>query len=294
MTSIQLADIHVPIAPEELAFWNRNFQFSTFLPEFSMYLERQAKDSTKYRLQRQQQDSAGIDQYYGTQARQFFRKYQKSSSQTRACIFVHGGYWRALSVDSHDFVGMSLAQEVDFYNVEYRLQPTIGFPDQINDVRKALALILQQCKSRGVAKVDLLGHSAGAHLAFCAIQGAEICDYLESGIEITLSCISGIYDLEPLSRSFLAKEISFSAVDLRQFSPINQQTPFANINYLICVGEDETPEYFRQAFSMLKKLNESGHQANFKQLPKANHMQAIQALLNDEIGPFGSKSCLPI
>ena len=280
MNPDQVADMHGPISAEELAFWNRNFQFSAFLPDFSACLEQQASESARYRLQRQEQHSAGIDEYYGQHARQFVRKYQRSPAPARACIFVHGGYWRALSVEAHDFVGMRLASEADFYNVEYRLQPSTGFQDQISDVQCGIGMALQHCSQRGIEKIDILGHSAGGHLAFCAMQGTEISAAHEP-VEITLNCISGIYDLEPLSRSFLAKDISLSAADVQQFSPLNLQTPFAKIRYLLCVGENETPEYFRQAFQMLRKLIQCGHQADFRQLPKAHHMQAVQAFLDN-------------
>jgi arylformamidase len=271
---------HVSVA--ERHFWDQNFRFSEILSDFSTCLQGQIERSAAYRSQRQLSNALPETHRYGTHPRQFVRAYCAPAAPDRACIFVHGGYWRALSADDHDFVGLDLKSDIDFYNVEYRLQPEVGFEAQIGDVRHALEKAISRCRSRGVSQIDIVGHSAGAHLALCALRPLKTTGIAAAGEKITLCCISGIYDLEPISRCFLADELVFTLADIELFSPLRTLSSSIDIVYNIFVGEHETPEYLRQSFSLVSLLKKHGCDANFRLLGNAHHMQSIQVFMTGQ------------
>jgi acetyl esterase/lipase len=86
---------------------------------------------------------------------------------------VHGGFWRAryrrnlMDALADDLVTRGLAA----YNVEYRrLDAGGGWPESAQDVLAAIDALREVEEVRGDA-VDVVGHSAGGHLAL--IAGAE-------------------------------------------------------------------------------------------------------------------------
>lgn len=89
-------------------------------------------------------------------------------------VFVHGGWWtegdRALiagGADVYSNIGRFFATRgVGVAVISYRLQPAVGWRDQIDDVAHAVAWVQREIASYGGAPdaVFLAGHSAGAQL----------------------------------------------------------------------------------------------------------------------------------
>ncbi|MBO9713543.1 alpha/beta hydrolase [Sphingomonas sp.] len=85
-------------------------------------------------------------------------------------VFIHGGGWKRGDKDNatgaskiEHFTGKGYA----FVSVDYRLVPGARVEDQAADVASALAWVVGQARQLGIdpARIVLMGHSAGAHLA---------------------------------------------------------------------------------------------------------------------------------
>ncbi|HET9696864.1 MAG TPA: alpha/beta hydrolase [Terriglobales bacterium] len=86
---------------------------------------------------------------------------------------IHGGFWRAaydLTHAGHLCAALTKAGMATF-NIEYRRvgDPGGSWPGTFEDIRNAYAYLQQNASSMGCdpAKIAVMGHSAGGHLAVC-------------------------------------------------------------------------------------------------------------------------------
>ncbi|MFL5859727.1 MAG: alpha/beta hydrolase family protein [Solirubrobacteraceae bacterium] len=105
-------------------------------------------------------------------------------------VLLHGGFWRARFTKS-----LMAALAVDLadrgwatWNVEYRRAGNGGgVPETLDDVRAAVAALLRLPAPLDLARVVVIGHSAGGHLGLCVVDEpavgavvslAGVCDLL--------------------------------------------------------------------------------------------------------------------
>lgn len=90
-------------------------------------------------------------------------------------VFVHGGSWdsgdknfRAGGADVYANVGRYYAARgIGVAVINYRLQPRVKWPAQVEDVNAAVAWVRSRALAYGgqPERLFLMGHSAGTHLA---------------------------------------------------------------------------------------------------------------------------------
>lgn len=185
-------------------------------------------------------------------------------------VYIHGGYWRALDIETHRFLmpGLSRIGGVQA-SVEYRLMPGARLTDLIDDVAKALLDIAGRLTGRLV----VIGHSAGGHLSVAATRKAGLGDRVAAIVPI-----SGLFDLEPLQWCFLQDEIGLTADEIAS-SPLRQPT-IGDPPMLIAVGEAETAEYQRQAEAMASQTG-----SPVIRIGAAHHLTLLNALAGPD-APF--------
>jgi len=126
-------------------------------------------------------------------------------------VFIHGGYWRALS--SKDFSGVALGLQplgITTVVINYSLCPKVGIDEITRQARAAVAWVLRHIGAYGgdAARVAVGGHSAGGHLAAMCLETAWAGDYgLAPDPLAAAVLVSGLYDLAPLRYSYLQPAI---------------------------------------------------------------------------------------
>ena len=90
-------------------------------------------------------------------------------------VFLHGGYWRALS--SKDFSGVALGLQprgITTVVVDYALCPRVTIDEIVRQCRAALAWVLRHIGAHGgdPARVAVGGHSAGGAIHKALSGGA--------------------------------------------------------------------------------------------------------------------------
>lgn len=213
-------------------YWDGQFRFSSILPDFEEWLQHYEKESADFS---RSQSHAEVS--YGPDPRQIVEIWGSPAASRLLPVFVHGGYWRALTAERHRFVIRELIQHYGAAaNVEYRLMPHIRMQDQISDVRRSLAAIAGETG----CDLILIGHSAGSHLAIEAtLAGGEY-------RVVAFVGISGIYDLSPIQFSFLQDELRLTPEEVRRHSPL-VKVGNCHVPITLVVGELETPEFHRQS-----------------------------------------------
>lgn len=193
-------------------------------------------------------------------------------------VFLHGGYWRALS--SKDFSCIALGLQplgITTVVVNYALCPRVTLDEITRQVRAAVAWTWRHIARHGgdPARIALGGHSAGAHLTAMCLQTPWEEDYgLPRDPLAAAVLVSGIYDIAPLRYSYLQPMIQLDDGVIRRNSPLFSvracRTPIW-VNW----GDEETPEFARQASSFHAEWQSAGNQGVLSTLPGADHYRGI-------------------
>ncbi len=182
---------------------------------------------------------------YGSHPQQCFDYFPVNGEPKQTVVFVHGGYWRSL--DKADFRFMvepwlELGHPVALLN--YRLAPEVTLDQIVADAAAGIHRVIHMLLSgrEEAGGIILMGHSAGAHLAFMAYLSGLVNRDLITGIV----GLSGLYDLRPLPWSFLNEDLGLDDHLARALSPA-----LANLSSGVCpsvlaVGDGETDEFIRQ------------------------------------------------
>ncbi len=197
-------------------------------------------------------------------------------------IFIHGGYWRANCKEDYAFVAEAVvAAGAIAAIVEYALMPKLRMADLVKQVRHAADWIAANIADHGgdPAKISASGHSAGAHLAsYLGAKGPYETKALKTPVR-SLLLISGIYQLQPIAKSFLQPEIMLTQAEIERWSPLDA-TPEPNTALTLVVGADETEPFHRQAEDYATLHASRGTRTRRFVLPDLNHMDVVSELGN--------------
>ncbi|MDB5911334.1 MAG: esterase [Ramlibacter sp.] len=193
-------------------------------------------------------------------------------------VFIHGGYWRALS--AKDFSGVALGLQrrgITTVVIDYALCPQVRLDEITRQARAAVAWVLRNIAAHGgdPTRVAVGGHSAGGQLAAMCLQAEWARDYgLPQDPLKAAVLVSGLYDLEPLRWSYLQPSLQLDEGLVQRNSPVRNVRPCATPAW-ITWGGDETAEFQRQAKLYRDTWLAAGNTAELSPLPGADHFSAI-------------------
>ena len=188
-------------------------------------------------------------------------------------IFIHGGYWQALSKRESTFPAQGfLDQGVAFAAVDYTLAPHATLDEITAECLDAVSYLFEQADLLCLdpARISLSGSSAGAHLA--AMTCLDLApQHRPNGVIL----LSGIYELEPLVGTYVNEPLKMSVEDARYNSPsLRDLTTFPPT--LLAWGEIEPDEFKRQSASFALQLPK----AEAMEIKGRNHFDIVHDLSN--------------
>ena len=254
------------------------FRIRAHVPEFDLISEgyRQASEGARARW------SAMTDVTYGPGPQDrldlFFPDKDEGKRPIHICI--HGGYWRANVKEDYAFVANTICAAGSIAAIlEYGRLPALRMASLVDQVRRGALWLKQNAASFGgnPEAISASGHSAGAHLAFyLAARGPSETLQLPTTAR-SLFLVSGIYDLKPITSSFLQAEIHLRDDEVLAWSPLTS-TPEAGTLMTIAVGERETPP-FREQADWLGKL--ASPYSQLRMIDDADHMSIMRDMGDD-------------
>lgn len=173
------------------------------------------------------------DHSYGPEPRQRFDWLPCGQPDAPTFVFIHGGYWQNYAKDELAFVAQGpLARGFDVVLAEYTLAPQASMTRIVREIRTLLDHLAASDSPFGFGgqPVCLCGHSAGGQLA--ALHRGH------PAISGTIA-ISGLFDLEPIARSWLNDKLQLTAAEIANYSPMRQISRGAST--VIPVGAAELP-----------------------------------------------------
>lgn len=225
------------------------------------------------------------DVVYDEPSEQTFDIYGTGPELRPVFVFIHGGYWRALSKGESAFMAPMLAEHgIATAVLDYRLAPEVTLDEIIREVRQAIAFLAQNGARYGIdpERIFVGGSSAGGHLT-----GAVLCGgwHDEYGIPDTVikgaMPISGLFHLAPLTNSFVQE---WMALDLETIGPLSPSEclPVAGCPIILAYAEGEPAGFRRQSEEYHRLWQNAGFESELMQIPERNHFDVLLDLASDD------------
>lgn len=218
---------------------------------------------------------------YGDSPRQtydFFRPQQASGDAL--VLFIHGGYWRSLSpgMFSHMAGGLT-AHGVPVAVMGYDLCPQVTIGQIIAQARAAAAALWRRFNVPIVA----CGHSAGGHLAACllATDWSAVAPELPRHLVRSAYCISGVYNLKPLTETSINADLKLVFEEAELTSPLFWPAP-SGLSLDVVVGADESAEFLKQSRRIADVWDLGGAITRYEERPGTNHFTVLDALADKD------------
>ncbi len=190
-------------------------------------------------------------------------------------MFIHGGYWRMFSKRDFSLVANTITEAGAIaVIVDYALMPSVRLATIVDQVARARRWVASNIAGFGgdAARLTISGHSAGAQLATTLFAASAE----PSGIVAAL-LLGGLYDLEPLQKSFLQPEIGLTDEEVASFTALNgDYDPATGVSLL--VGSRETPPFHEQAGDFAALLLRQNVNLSYRLIAGRNHMDSVRDL----------------
>lgn len=210
--------------------------------------------------------NARLDVVYGEHARERIDVFQAVRSGAPLMAFIHGGYWKQRSKNDFAWMAPAFTQRgIAFASIGYPLCPQVRIGDIVGSLRRALLHLAKYATSLGCdpGRIHVAGHSAGSHLA--AMMAAT--DFSTRGASATLvksaTCISGLYDLEPLAMVKVNQDLKLRPGDIAPLSPV-RLAPRPHVTINATVGDMEAEEFVRNTKELIAAWR--GHGADVTEI----------------------------
>lgn len=171
-------------------------------------------------------------------------------------LFIHGGYWRALSKGHSAFMApMLAAQGIATAVPDYTLAPAVSLSEITRQMRAAFAHLWQNAAALGINRDRIVvgGSSAGGHLAAAlAMPGWQAEFGLPANAVHAALPISGLFDLGPIAQSHVQDWMHLTPAEVTSLSPLRHVAGSARSH--IAMAAVETAGFHRQSRAYAKAL----------------------------------------
>lgn len=190
-------------------------------------------------------------------------------------LFIHGGYWRALSKGHSAFMApMLAAQGIATVVPDYTLAPAASLTEITRQMRAVLAYLWNNAAGLGIdpTRIVVGGSSAGGHLAAClAMPGWQASAGLPASVPHAALPVSGLFDLAPIAASHVQDWMHLTPDEVADLSPLRHADGSARA--VVALAQTETPGFQRQSAAYARATG-----APLLTVPGRNHFDVILEL----------------
>ncbi|MGZ5768702.1 MAG: alpha/beta hydrolase [Caldimonas sp.] len=193
-------------------------------------------------------------------------------------VFIHGGYWRMLSKNESVFMAPTLTRRgISVVAPDYALAPGATLEEIVRQVRASIAWLYRNGPTYGIDpdRIFVGGSSAGGHLAAAIVASGwrEAMNLPEDLVKGAMP-VSGLFDLAPITKSFVNEWMALDAARARALSPIFHLPQQAG-KQVVAWGADETSGFKEQSRDYLRALRGAGLEATPLEVVGRHHFDIV-------------------
>lgn len=217
---------------------------------------------------------------YGSAPAERLDYFPAADDKAPLLVFIHGGYWQSLDKGDFSYPAPVFREAgIAYASLNYTLAPQAPIGQMVEEVRHALAHLHGEAARLGFDRdrIVVAGHSAGGHLAaMAAITNWTVYD--RPGDLLKGACsISGLYELEPLYKSYQQPVLQLDPENVEALSP-QRRIPESLPPTLCAVGGDEPQEFLDQQSDFLAACRAKGLPVAEVPVPGRHHFSAVDAM----------------
>jgi arylformamidase len=225
-----------------------------------------------------------LDIVYDEESGQTLDLFGVTESVRPVFVFIHGGYWRALSKSDSAFMAGVLARHgIATAVVDYRLAPAVSLGEIVREVRAAVAFLWRSGGRYGIDRDRIVagGSSAGGHLTGCLLAGGWHDRFAvpENVIKGALP-ISGIFHLAPIAKSFVQEWIKLDEASIQELSPAVHM-PRSGCDIVVAYADSEPDGFKRQSVEYCRMWELAGYKGRLMEIPHRNHFDVLLDLCSE-------------
>jgi arylformamidase len=197
-------------------------------------------------------------------------------------LWIHGGYWRALSKDDNAFPALGLVPNgVSVAVMNYALAPAVDLDEIVRQTRAALAWLHAEAGRYGIEgrRIHVGGSSAGGHLGGMLLAGGwhRAFGMPEDAVASGL-LLSGLMDLKPLIHTHINDWMRLDTESARRNSPLHALPERSRAQLLAAVGGLESDAFKHQTERYLRAWTGAGHPGRRIAMEGYNHFDIALSL----------------
>jgi len=261
---------------------DRQYDQRSIVPDGDDYKAGDAKASAVARAEL----TCRLDVSYGDGEDELIDLFPARRPGAPILVFLHGGAWTRGKKSNESFLAPGLvAAGAAVAMVEFTLCPKGSLDNMVRQCRRALAWVHAHARDLNgdAGRIVIAGHSSGSHLAAMML----VTDWAAEGLpaDVLKGCVitSGIYDLEPVRRSYRNAYVFLDDAGVERLSPIRNLKPGLPPVRLY-FGGMELAEFRRQGREFAGALEAAGIDVRAEDLPGLNHFEMGRRLA-DRAGP---------
>lgn len=268
-----------PYRHMDLKTLGQEYSPSSCIKDIMVYINEYIDESAQAR--ERLKNNARLDVKYGHEERSRMDVFIPSGDGPFPIhVFIHGGYWQELSKDESAFAAPNFVDhDIIFIALDYTLAPEATMPQIVEQTREGIISILKSAeKFNGDANnVTVSGSSAGGHLvAEVLSMDWKVYGYESCPLKGALA-ISGVYDLEPLVKTYVNEPLKMDVEEALKVSPL-YHIPGDSCPIVFTYGENETSEFKRQTHEYMDACLRAGIDCSYLDMPSVNHFDIVMDL----------------
>jgi arylformamidase len=228
---------------------------------------------------------------YGPSPVETLDLYPAAHPRAPIAVFLHGGAWRGGDARSAAYAAETFVRAGAHYAVpEFATVLDVGLDGMVAQVRRAVAWLARNAPAFGgdPGRIHVIGHSSGAHLA----ANVLVTDWSDFGLSGSVvrggTCISGMYELQPVRLSARSAYVKFDDRIEHELSPMRHLDRIACPVTVAYAGRD-SPEFQRQSREFAAALDGIGLLRRLAVAPGLNHFE-IPETLTSPAGLLGGEA----
>ncbi len=185
-------------------------------------------------------------------------------------VFVHGGYWQALSAADSLFLAPTVVSSGWGYAaVEYTVAPAGTVEQMVAEVGAALVAV----GSAVGGPLVVAGHSAGAQLvAMTTLAHPSAADVRRCVL------VSGVFDLRDLPRTSMNDALGLDAERAAALSPLVAGVRVTSVQVDVWWGDRDTPRFAEMSRDYGAYLASGGCRVELREFAGTNHFDIVDRL----------------